>query len=183
MKRFIIASAFKSNRSQEHNEVNHKGAQSLLNLRWVDFRPVVGVWEGAKELSLLITITNQEDLEAVRNLFLVWFRQDAILEVNQENDNLAILLFADGNTKYAGQYREVSKAIAERSDCYTLDDGKYYQALETMPAWGSCSKSTQEAAPAALHDRDKTWKAADAHEHAERFGMGSIPGEGLRNKH
>jgi hypothetical protein len=130
------------------------------------------------ETSHMVHVTTDQAFNVVKNLFFVGYNQDAILVVYS---GFARLELRDGTCQQLGEWREVTAAVATASDCYTLINGRYFQALETAPTWGECSQATKDAESEALHDADKPQFNQDQ-SYSDPAGPCSMPFEGRRTK-
>jgi predicted phosphoadenosine phosphosulfate sulfurtransferase len=120
MKQTIIFSVFKSELNSLENNLNMKKAKKLLEYYNIDFKEVIGSYQGTQESSLMVDLKHLNVIKSMADRY----NQDSIMIL--DNDLNSMLLFQNNDTMSLGKFRHI-ESILDR-DAWTLIDGLYYIA-------------------------------------------------------
>lgn len=129
----IFASAFRATNTEIENAHNSiVASQKLVGLVTCPVQTCVGSWkeEGEDKASTELTFVAPvalRNIQAVADLFIKDFNQDAVMAVNPV-DMSAHLINKDGLIVEIGTLQTISEEEAKASECYTYWQGKYWLA-------------------------------------------------------
>ncbi|WLJ89355.1 hypothetical protein [Vibrio phage vB_ValA_R15Z] len=129
----IFASAFRATNTEVENAHNSIiASQKLGELVSAPVQTCVGSWkeEGEEKASTELTFVAPvplKNIQAVADLFIKDYQQDAVLAVNPV-DMSAHLITSDGSILEIGTFQTISEEEAKDSECYTYWQGKYWLA-------------------------------------------------------
>lgn len=168
----VIVSASRAENTAEQNERLTNALEVILSANEIPNHRVLGSYqeEGqdqpSLEISFMVPQPTPQEVAAIKEFaFSAIFKQECILVI--DDTDAACLVFPSGDVEQLGQFKEVAAEIAKRTGCYTLINGRYFQAAPDAPEWGGCSQATKDAEPEALHDADKPQYNTDSQYKAE----------------
>jgi len=115
LKPFVIISAELDSNSNAENRFVSRNLLHILELNEINFKVVIGVYKGVKEISYLIIEPNVDQILHLS----AKYKQESILVVSE--DRTASLSYSDGKTESIGSWKEVTRLKAESCDCHTYD--------------------------------------------------------------
>lgn len=120
----IIISAERSDCGAVENDQRTrilKGCVTDINL---PFSEALGVYKGKEEISLVVLVKNQHDIDALKGFAFKNFDQESILYTDANSE--AYLFFNDGKTEQLGRLLQVPKEQAIKQDNFTILNDEYY---------------------------------------------------------
>ena len=116
-KQLIILSAELKVLSEYENDYRTSLLRKMLFDIGVAFNVVNGFYDGHKEVSYLVEVKNNDQVEAIKGFAFDSFEQESILY--QETSGLCSLLFSDGKVHKLGNMHEVKESEAKKNVAYT----------------------------------------------------------------
>lgn len=120
----VFVSAFRTDKSDEQNRVNHEYAFKMLKSRGFNFQVVRGTYKGVSELAFVLLAgdvkTHEDNLRVAFELAHL-YSQESVLEVH--NDGTAELHYLDNGYRVEriGTFRAASELEASKRDSFTYE--------------------------------------------------------------
>jgi hypothetical protein len=120
----VILSAETGNATFEGNRQRTENLESCLADLNLSFKRGTGVYKGVQEVSFVVIVNNETDIQVLRDFAFKSFGQESILHVDSNQE--AVLIFNDGTREQLGRLEQVNREIATSRDAYTILDDKYF---------------------------------------------------------
>ena len=120
----VILSAELSKLSSVENDRRTVLLNDMIAELKLSFKPAKGVYKGSSESSFVVIVNDQADIDTLANFAFISFGQESVL--HQDSNQLARLIYADGNTEILGKLVQVSKELTASLDNYTVKEDKFY---------------------------------------------------------
>lgn len=128
---FVVISADRASNTDELNAQRRDMFEHQLEARDLDFKRVVGVWQGKEEVSYIVLIPEPGDEHNALRLARRYGQEAALYVDANRHATMLALNAEDGGPDIkesigVGQWLPVSKAYALAQDAYTRDGEIYY---------------------------------------------------------
>lgn len=124
----IILSGELSNLSNEENLARTINLGACLEDCNFQFKKALGVYKGQEEVSFVVLVWNQDDINTVKDFAFKNFNQESVLL--QDANGLCSLEFQNGDSKTLGKFKTINPKFIEQYDNYTVMDGKVFVTEE-----------------------------------------------------
>ncbi len=126
----IILSVFQNSMGDWQNITNTRIAAKQLTKLDIPFKEVIGMYNGIKELSFVVTLEQHNRLAPFREILKICgkYKQESILllsNLQKNNTRLAYLLQIQtpiGEKEYIGLFQQITEEEALKENSYTYDD-------------------------------------------------------------
>jgi len=126
----IIISAELSSKTFESNRQRTQTLKDCIEDVGLVFKEALGVYKGSKEVSLVVLVENQLEIDTLKDFAFKNFDQESVLY--QDSNQEAYLLYNNGKTEQLVILEEVLQEVALKSDSYTIMNDKYYMTKQRM---------------------------------------------------
>lgn len=124
LQEFIILSAELSTLGhKENNERSFRLFNCLKDLN-INFKPVEGCYKGSSEISFLVIVKDEAEIEAIKDLGLKSFEQDSILFRDFKGNTE--LHFGSGAVESLGKFKKVPRHEAVHEDAFTIINKEHW---------------------------------------------------------
>ncbi len=124
LQEFIILSAELSTLSINENRNRTVNLFKCLKELGFNFRPIEGCYKGATEISFMVIVKDEAEIETVKDLGLKSFKQDSILFRDYKGETS--LIFNNSDIMSIGRFKQVDRSIALQYDAYSVVDNNYW---------------------------------------------------------
>lgn len=126
MKPIFIISGEMLGETEEQNRKNTIRLRLKLDAKGVGYKQAVGMYDGTKEVSFIVSMPENEGHEFMQNL-IIDFAQESYLY--SDSRRFTTLHFRGNKFVQLGHLSMLTKAQAEARKEYTIADGHYYGIL------------------------------------------------------
>ena len=118
---FVVLSAFRGEYDLQHNLARHASLGEWLRDRGIGIKSLVGRYKDEQEASWLAVLPTDyaSALDEIRRIAFALCSQESILVVDP--DRACTLHYADGEVEAIGQFKAVTKAVADRHSGASYD--------------------------------------------------------------
>lgn len=88
------------------------------------FKKCLGVYKGTSEVSFLVVVKNEDDIQIIKDFAFKSFNQESILL--QDANGLCTLEYNNGKIKALGKFQRVNSKFIEQYESYTVLDGEIF---------------------------------------------------------
>jgi hypothetical protein len=120
----VILSAELKTETTEANKRRTNNLESCLVDMRLPFKRGTGVYKGTEEVSFVVVVNDELDIQTVKDFAFKSFGQESILHVDSNQE--AVLVFNNGVTERLGRLEQVEQSVALGRDSYTILDDKFY---------------------------------------------------------
>ena len=116
---FIILSAELTRCNERENLLRTRRLEGMLIDLELPYKKVGGIYKGVKEVSFMVVVKDEAEIETVKDLGIVSFEQESVLFSDLLGG--AKLIFKDGTKHELGRFKQVNTT---NYDALTVVDGK-----------------------------------------------------------
>ena len=88
------------------------------------FKKCLGVYKGTSEVSFLVVVKNEDDIQTIKDFAFKSFNQESFLL--QDVNGLCALEYNNGKIETLGKFQRVNSKFIEQYESYTVLDGEIF---------------------------------------------------------